>query len=47
MLTEFDDLIHGEEYINACRHGDLGANHTIVMFSIDGAQLYRGYTMQR
>ncbi|KAF8524533.1 hypothetical protein JB92DRAFT_3250498 [Gautieria morchelliformis] len=40
LLQSFDDFLHGKDYLDACRRGDIGPYDTVVMFSIDGAQLY-------
>ena len=37
----FDDVLSGEAYLNAVRDGLIGEHDTVLMFSIDGAQLYR------
>ena len=41
VLNSYDDVFHGREYIDAVRRGDIAKNDTVVMFAIDGAQLYR------
>jgi hypothetical protein len=33
-------IYHGYEYLNAYARGDIAPNDTVVMLSIDGAQLY-------
>jgi hypothetical protein len=48
MLTEnggtiptYDDFIHGSDYIDAVNRGDITTDDMVVVFSIDGAQLYK------
>ncbi|KAF8667171.1 hypothetical protein AX14_006395 [Amanita brunnescens Koide BX004] len=36
----YEDIFHGTEYINALRSGQILDDDTLVMVSIDGAQLY-------
>ena len=36
----YDDVYHGSEYIAAVMRGDITPNDKVLMFSIDGAQLY-------
>jgi hypothetical protein len=40
-IETFDDLLHGSEYLEACARGDIGPEDTVIMCSIDGAQLYQ------
>ncbi|KAF8625281.1 hypothetical protein AX15_005464 [Amanita polypyramis BW_CC] len=40
-IPVFEDVLHGSEYIEACRTGKITPDDTLLMFSIDGAQLYR------
>ena len=37
----FDDLFCGSDYLKAVNNGSISDNDTVVMLSIDGAQLYR------
>ena len=37
----YDDIFCGSDYIDAVQNGDINDYDTVVMFSIDGAQLYR------
>ncbi|KAF8578619.1 hypothetical protein K439DRAFT_1648728 [Ramaria rubella] len=37
----FTDLLDGDEYLEAMQRGHIKNNDTVVMFSIDGAQLYQ------
>ena len=36
----YDDLYHGRDYLNAVASGRIGPDDMVLMFSIDGAQLY-------
>ena len=36
----FEDILHGSEYLDACREGRIAPDDVIVIFSIDSAQLY-------
>lgn len=36
----YDDIFSGEAYLNAVDNGETNGYHTLLMFSIDGAQLY-------
>lgn len=36
----YDDLYHGSEYLEACICGDIKPDDTVMMGSMDGAQLY-------
>jgi hypothetical protein len=36
----YDDIYHGEDYLEAVIRGDIGPDDTVLLFSIDGAQLY-------
>ncbi|GJF00590.1 hypothetical protein PsYK624_168830 [Phanerochaete sordida] len=40
-VLELDDWIHGAEYIEAVRRGDITDDSTTLMLSLNGAQLYR------
>lgn len=37
----YDDVFCGADYLDAVEEGEIKDNDTVVMFSIDGAQLYR------
>jgi hypothetical protein len=39
-LDEYSDVLHGTEMIHAFRDGRIGPDDIVLMFSIDGAQLY-------
>jgi hypothetical protein len=38
---DYDDILSGEAYLKAVEDGTIGEHDTVLMFSIDGAQLYR------
>ena len=38
---EYDDILSGEAYLNAVEDGSIGEYDTVLMLSIDGAQLYQ------
>ncbi|PCH33287.1 hypothetical protein WOLCODRAFT_62295, partial [Wolfiporia cocos MD-104 SS10] len=40
IIPEYTDFVHGEDYLNACDKGDIRDNDIMLMFSMDGAQLY-------
>jgi hypothetical protein len=40
-LYDFDDIFCGSDYLEAVEEGKIKDEDTVVMFSIDGAQLYR------
>lgn len=40
-ITEWADYIHGSSYLEAVMAGDIDENTTVLMGSLDGAQLYR------
>ena len=40
-IPTFEDIVHGSEYLDACRAGKITSDNTLIMISIDGAQLYR------
>ncbi|KZV85657.1 hypothetical protein EXIGLDRAFT_622775 [Exidia glandulosa HHB12029] len=44
FLPEYDDIVCGSEIRETIRRGDIGEDDTIVMSTIDGAQLYRNKT---
>src|SRR5712672_200472 len=39
-LEEYNDVLHGKDLIEAFREGSIGEDDIVLMFSIDGAQLY-------
>ena len=39
--TDYDDVLSGEAYLGAVDNGTVGEHDTVLMFSLDGAQLYR------
>lgn len=39
--SDYDDVLDGEAYLDAVHEGDINEYSTLLMFSIDGAQLYR------
>ncbi|KZT02197.1 uncharacterized protein LAESUDRAFT_631732, partial [Laetiporus sulphureus 93-53] len=41
VLEEWSDIYHGEQIIQAVKRGEIQERDMILMFSIDGAQLYR------
>ncbi|KAJ7758457.1 hypothetical protein DFH07DRAFT_958303 [Mycena maculata] len=38
---EYEDVFHGQDYLDAVERGDIGNNDIVLIGSIDGAQLYR------
>ncbi|KAG2062544.1 hypothetical protein BDR04DRAFT_1040224, partial [Suillus decipiens] len=36
----YEDVLHGKQYLDACQLGKIKEGDPILMFSIDGAQLY-------
>ncbi len=42
IIDSYDDFCFGSEIIDAFRRGDIQRHDTLLMFSIDGAQLYKG-----
>ncbi|TFY76397.1 hypothetical protein EWM64_g7614 [Hericium alpestre] len=40
-IDVYDDLCHGTDLLNAVKQGNITDNDTILLFSIDGAQLYQ------
>ncbi|PCH44326.1 hypothetical protein WOLCODRAFT_76994 [Wolfiporia cocos MD-104 SS10] len=40
IIPGYTDFVHGEDYLNACNKGDIGDDDIVLMFSMDGAQLY-------
>jgi hypothetical protein len=41
LLDSYDDFFHGSEYLQAVNSGHIKPGDMILMFSMDGAQLYR------
>jgi hypothetical protein len=41
VIDVYDDLYHGSEYPPACLCGDIKSKDTVLICSMDGAQLYR------
>ncbi|KDQ14423.1 hypothetical protein BOTBODRAFT_110097, partial [Botryobasidium botryosum FD-172 SS1] len=41
IIDSYDDYTYGEEYLSAVADGRIGEHDTVLMFSADGAQLYR------
>ena len=41
VIKEYDDVFHGTDYINAVNNGQIKEDDVMVLFSLDGAQLYR------
>ena len=39
-MEEYNDVLHGKDLIEAFRDGRIGEDDIVLMFSIDGAQLY-------
>ena len=39
-LKEYSDVLHGSDIIQAFQNEHIGEDNIILMFSIDGAQLY-------
>ena len=37
---DYDDILSGEAYLGAVDNGTVGEHDTVLMFSLDGAQLY-------
>ncbi|KAF5342644.1 hypothetical protein D9611_001231 [Ephemerocybe angulata] len=40
QIDEYSDIYHGQDYLEAVQRGDIGPDDTLLMFSMDGAQLY-------
>jgi hypothetical protein len=40
-ISAYDDFVYGSEYLNAVNHGDISPDDIVLLFSIDGAQLYQ------
>ncbi|KAF7441305.1 hypothetical protein PC9H_001654 [Pleurotus ostreatus] len=43
-LPKYDDFTSGREYLNAVQSGLIKDNDTVLMYSLDGCQLYRSKT---
>src|ERR1700720_3379224 len=41
FIPSYDDLFHGSDYLEAVNDGHIEEGDVVLMFSIDGAQLYR------
>jgi len=41
LLASYNDYFHGNEYLEAVNSGRIVPGDMVLMFSIDGAQLYR------
>ncbi|KAJ3501967.1 hypothetical protein NLJ89_g9101 [Agrocybe chaxingu] len=39
-IPVYEDIYHGQEYLEAVARGDISPNDVVLMFSMDGAQLY-------
>jgi hypothetical protein len=39
-LNEYSDVLHGSDLIGAFQDGHIGGDDIVIMFSVDGAQLY-------
>ncbi|KLO10906.1 hypothetical protein SCHPADRAFT_916213 [Schizopora paradoxa] len=42
IIQSYDDFSSGSEILDAYKRGDIGRHDTLLMFSMDGAQLYKG-----
>jgi hypothetical protein len=40
VMESYGDFLHGREYLEAVRSGQITENDMVLMLSIDGAQLY-------
>jgi hypothetical protein len=40
IIEAYDDIFHGWEYLNAVNRGDICEDDMVLLFSLDGAQLY-------
>jgi hypothetical protein len=40
VISVYDDIYHGRDYLSAVERGDIGPDDMVLMLSIDGAQLY-------
>ena len=41
MVDQYEDILHGSEYLKSCMSGQIKAEDTVIMSSMDGAQLYK------
>ncbi|PPQ87964.1 hypothetical protein CVT24_012954, partial [Panaeolus cyanescens] len=41
IVEEYSDVYHGQDYLEAVHRGDIKPDDIVLMFSMDGAQLYR------
>jgi len=41
VIDEYQDIFHGEAYLNAVKEGKIKEDDMVLMMSIDGAQLYQ------
>lgn len=43
-IQEYSDIYHGREYLEAVARGDISTDDMVLMYSMDGAQLYQDKT---
>ena len=41
IIKEYEDIYHGESYLEAVARGDISEDDMVLMFAMDGAQLYQ------
>ena len=41
VIEEYEDIYHGESYLEAVARGDITPDDMVLMFAMDGAQLYQ------
>jgi hypothetical protein len=41
IIEEYEDIYHGESYLEAVARGDISDDDMVLMFAMDGAQLYQ------
>ena len=41
IINEYEDIYHGESYLEAVARGDISEDDMVLMFAMDGAQLYQ------
>ena len=41
IINEYEDIYHGESYLEAVARGDISDDDMVLMFAMDGAQLYQ------
>ncbi|KAG6835779.1 hypothetical protein H0H93_014743 [Arthromyces matolae] len=41
IIHIYNDIYHGQEYLEAVQRGDIAMEDTLLIFSVDGAQLYQ------